>query len=55
MNTSSVRETFAGPKKQLPEILDEMIALGHLTEDFKHSLGGNGHWPERAFEAVEPG
>lgn len=52
-NTSSVRESFADPEKRLPDLLDRLIALGQLTQELKHDLGGNGHWPHEVEEIVE--
>ncbi len=37
---------------QLPELLDQMIALGEMTHGFKRALGGNGHWPEQVEELL---
>lgn len=49
-NTTGVRETFADPARQLPELLDQMIALGEMTHELKRDLGGNGHWPDEVEE-----
>ncbi len=49
-NTSSVRVTSADPTQQLPELLDQMIALGEAAKELKHQLGGNGHRPEHLEE-----
>ncbi len=38
------------PSQQLPDLLDHLIALGQLAQEIKHSLGGNGHWPEQMGE-----
>ncbi len=40
------------PAQQLPELLDQMIALGEMTHGFKRALGGNGHWPEQVEELL---
>ncbi|MBA7637566.1 Tyrosine recombinase XerC [subsurface metagenome] len=47
-----VSDTIASqdPAQQLPELLDRLIVLGQQAQELKHSLGGNGHWPEQLKE-----
>ena len=66
-DTTGVRETEAASQienaistyqattspAQLPEILDELIALGQRAQELRHSLGGNGHWPEELKEVMQ--
>ena len=40
------------PAQQLPDLLDRMIALGDMAQEIKHSLGGNGRWPEQIGEII---
>ena len=62
--TSSVLESGLGgawdsarlesdPAKLLPQILDQLIALGQTAEQLRQVLGGNGHQPEKVFELTK--
>ena len=64
MSTTGVRETEAARQietaisayqattspAELPELLDQVIALGERARELKHALGGNGHRSEQLKE-----
>ncbi len=61
-NTTGVRETEAAvstyqattdPAQMLPELLDQMIAVGETARQVSQALGGNGHRPEQLKEIIE--
>jgi len=37
----------------LPQLLDQLIALGDLAREVSHALGGNGHRAEKLTEIKE--
>jgi len=41
------------PAQQLPELLDQLIALGQRAQELRHAIGGNGHWPEELKEVMQ--
>ena len=41
------------PAQLLPQLLDQLIALGDMARQISHALGGNGHRPEVARELIE--
>jgi len=41
------------PAQLLPQLLDEMIALGEKARCVSQALGGNGHRPEEAGKLIE--
>ena len=43
----------ADPAELLPQLLDELIALGDIARRLNHALGGNGHRPGQARELIE--
>jgi len=61
LSTSSVLEPIfrqacypaqfeADPAKLLPQLLDQLIALGQTAQQLRQALGSNGHWPENVSE-----
>ena len=50
-NTGSVLVT--DPAQLLPQLLDQLIALGQLAHELRHVLGGNGHRPEELKEIIQ--
>ena len=57
LNTSSVRvseaDFEADPAQLLPQLLDQLIALGDMARQISHALGGNGHRPEQVAQLIE--
>jgi len=41
------------PAKLLPQLLDQLIALGQTAHQIRHALGGNGHRPEKISEVIQ--
>lgn len=41
------------PAQLLPELLDEMVALGEKARYVSQAFGGNGHRPEQASKLIE--
>ena len=41
------------PAKLLPQLLDQLIALGQTAQQLRHALGGNGHRPEKISEVIQ--
>ena len=41
------------PTKLLPQLLDQLIALGKTAQQLRHTLGGNGHRPEKISEVIK--
>lgn len=41
------------PAELLPQLLDQLIALGQMAQQLSHALGGNGHRAEVARELIE--
>ena len=41
------------PTKLLPQLLDQLIALGQTAQQLRHALGGNGHRPEKISEVIQ--
>ncbi len=41
------------PTKLLPQLLDQLIALGQTAQQLRHALGGNGHRPEKISEVIK--
>jgi hypothetical protein len=37
----------------LPQLLDELIALGDVARQLNYALGGNGHRPDQTRELIE--
>ena len=64
LSTSNVREpsfpqTFdtnnfeSDPAKLLPQLLDQLIALGQTAQQLRRALSGNGHRPEKLSEVAQ--
>ncbi len=49
---SSVGE-YTDPTQLLPQLLDQLIALGDMARQLSQALGGNGHRPEKAAELIQ--
>ncbi len=41
------------PTKLLPQLLDQLIALGQTAQQLRHALGGNGYRPEKISEVIQ--
>ena len=41
------------PTKLLPQLLDQLIALGQTAQQLRHALGGNGYRPEKISEVIK--
>ena len=41
------------PTKLLPQLLDQLIALGQTAQQLRHTLGGNGHQTEKIEELMK--
>ena len=43
----------ADPTQLLPQLLDNLIALGDMARQLSHALGKNGDHPEKAAELIQ--
>ena len=41
------------PAKLLPQLLDQLMALGEMAKQLSQALGGNGHRAEQAAQLIE--
>ncbi len=41
------------PTKLLPQLLDQLIALGQTAQQLRHALGSNGYRPEKISEVIQ--
>jgi len=41
------------PAQLLPQLLDQLIAMGHMAQQLSEALGSNGDRPEQAAQLIQ--
>ena len=53
LSTTGVFESESDPTQLLPQLLDQLEALGETAKELKRALGSNGHRAEKMEEIKE--
>ncbi len=48
----SAKFAIDNPIELLPELIDQLVAHGEMARRLSHTIGGNGHRPEKTTELI---
>jgi len=51
--TKTVSNFESDPTQLLPQLLDQLIALGQTAQQLRHTLGSNGHHQDQVEELIQ--